>query len=173
MSTQSGTAVASFPRYADALAARERLVADGFAATGTGIVGVDLAVPAARRTPAGRLAGYGVTAAVWLAGLLGGFAALVRGPVVPAALLGAGFGALAGLLAGWWAPAQQVTPGRYELRVAQEYAEPIRTRLLRSGPDGMTVITAAPVRRAGVYSAADPRASAEDLLGLARPVSPS
>jgi hypothetical protein len=169
MSTQSDATVASFPRYADALATRERLVADGFPAAGTGIVGVDLAVAADRWTPAGRLAGYGVAAAVWLAGLLGGFAALVRGPVVPAALLGAGFGAVAGFLAGWWAPARPVTPGRYELRVAREHADPIRTRLLRSGPDGMTVITATPTRRAGIYSATDPRASAEDLLGLAGP----
>jgi hypothetical protein len=128
------------------------------------VVGIDLAVRSFRTT--GRFVLFGVAGAVWLSLLAIVAGALLHGPV--GAL--AGTGALFGLVAGVGLAAIQphpVTPGRYELRVPDNCAEAARELLLRDGPDGLSLLAGSVPRRIAV-AATDPRASAEELLGLGR-----
>jgi hypothetical protein len=169
----SSVAVASFRRYPDAVHARKWTVAEGAAGTGV-VVGTDLTVVVDRR-PVARTVGYAVLAGTWLGLLLALLAALGHQAVWPAGALGAGFGAVAGAALGALMRRRTgagVRIGRYELRVDPADADRVRAALLRAkGELGeVTVIpAAAPGRRAPAYPAGDPRASAEELLGLAAP----
>jgi hypothetical protein len=139
------------------------------------IVGTDLSVAIGARRVALRAVGSAVVAGAWLGLLLAALSTLDGRPAWPAAVLGFGFGALGGGGLGLVLhrrPAAGVTVGRYELRVDPSAAHRVRAGLLRAkGELGeMAVIpAAAPGRRAPAYPAGDPRASAEELLGLAAP----
>jgi hypothetical protein len=129
------------------------------------VVGVDLTLPGPVGR-AGRLCGYGLVGGVWLGLLLGAFAWLSGGPVAAGAGLGALFGVAGGVGLGL-VTAGRIRPGRYELRVPAERADRARTVLLALDAADLSVVPApAPHRRSGAPAASDPRASADDLLGL-------
>jgi hypothetical protein len=154
--------VALVRRARDAAAIRGRLAADGLTVR---VAGVDLTLSGSPRR-AGRLTGYVLTGAGWLGLLLGAFAWLSGGPVAGSAGLGALFGAAGGLGLGL-VTAGRIRPGRYELRVPAERADRARTVLMALDAADLSVVPArAPHRRSGAPAASDPRASADDLLGL-------
>jgi len=163
-SAQGDVPVASSADVRTVRAGRKALTGSAVPAGLVTVVGIDLLV-GSRRTP-GRFVVFGFCAAAWLCLLAISAGALLHGPVGPLAGVGALFGLLAGLGLAASLPVP-ATPGRYELRVPDAYAEAARELLLREGPDGLSLLAGSIPRRIAV-PATDPRASAEDLLGLAR-----
>jgi hypothetical protein len=167
LNTDSGVAVASFRRYADAVRASVRIEAQGV------IVGTELTAAIAGRRPVARAVGYPVLVGAWLGLLQAVLAWVDHRAVGPGAALGAGFGAVAGAglaMALGRGTAGAIRIGRYELRVQAEAADRVRAALLRAKEElgEVTVIPApAPGRRAPAYPASQHGASAEELLGLA------